>query len=655
MCVYTTHGLRWPFAALLAVAGLALGGQAMGGLRQRRVLSSVTLKRRKSWLLALDAFGSVTCTATTGTGNTYPAGISYNRILPGDLTVNLANDVTVNLQTVGTAVSVTNAVGGNVFVNDAGATITAVSPGNANNGIHAQSVTGNVIVTSSGIITLGNSVGGENAIFAGTGGGTASVTYTGPSSGPGLIAGGQESSGIQALNFGNGDAIITASGNVAVSGPNVYGLIAHAGFQLAGAGDASVTFHSGTINASGVAPRGILAWVDGNGSATVTTDAGTFINITGGSPGVLLYTDTATAANGQKLVANIESTITGVGRRARGIEADSNADAPIFVTYTGPGITTAGERANGINGLSRSGSVNVISTGPITTNGFRAYGILADSGTILSSTTFNGAPPGGEPTVVTPSVSGPGGSIVVTTSGQGSITTQGVESHGIWATSTTGTVQVTTTNVSTTGEFSAGINAAGGGGTTVNVAQGASVKGGWQSDVTGVGPTDGLPAAGVILNSSGGTATLNNFGSIGALSDRAVAGDPVVINNGIITGFVQFTGGGNSIENNGLFDLRHFAQTTPNGGRDTLRVAIADLGEGPGNTFNNTGTGTLRLAAVTGATTLDNTGSISRSTTLITACWRPAARCRATWSGWRVSPTRARSICKATPSPATCS
>ena len=61
--------------------------------------------------------------------------------------------------------------------------------------------------------------------------------------------------------------------------------------------------------------------------------------------------------------------------------------------------------------------------------------------------------------MVTPSAGGPGGSIVVTTSGQGSITTQGVESHGIWATSTTGTVQVNATNVSTTGQFSTGINA----------------------------------------------------------------------------------------------------------------------------------------------------------------------------------------------------
>ena len=238
------------------------------------------------------------------------------------------------------------------------------------------------------------------------------------------------------------------------------------------------------------------------------------------------------------------------------------------MTYTGPGITTAGADAHGIAGLSGSGSVNVTSTGPITTNGSGAFGILADSGTIASRTTITGAP-GAEPIVVTPSVSGaPGGSIVVTTSGQGSITTQGVESHGIWATSTTGTVQVTATNVSTTGEFSAGINAAGGGGTTVNVAQGASVMGGWQADLTSVGSTYGLPAAGVILG--GGTATLTNDGSIGALSDRAVASSPLfpgsnntsIINNGTITGFVQLVGGNNSIVNNGLFNLRHFADTT---------------------------------------------------------------------------------------------
>ena len=69
---------------------------------------------------------------------------------------------------------------------------------------------------------------------------------------------------------------------------------------------------------------------------------------------------------------------------------------------------------------------------------------------------------------------------------------------------------------------------------------------------------------------------------------------------------MQFTGGDNSILNNGLFNLRHFADTTGDGVRDTLRVAIADLGDGPNNSFTNNGT--LALPAVTGATTLDSTG-----------------------------------------------
>src|SRR5262249_50435117 len=146
----------------------------------------------------------------------------------------------------------------------------------------------------------------------------------------------------------------------------------------------------------------------------------------------------------------------------------------------------------------------------------------------------------------------------------------------------------------------------GSGGVAVNV-QAGSVMGGWQKDLASFGDTYGLQAAGIFL-SSPGIATLTNNGFIGALSDRAIAGDPTVFNNGTITGFVQFIGGNNSIINNGTFDLRHFAQTTPNGGRDMLRVAIADLGDGPNNSFVNTNNGTLRLPAVTGATTLDPMG-----------------------------------------------
>ena len=142
---------------------------------------------------------------------------------------------------------------------------------------------------------------------------------------------------------------------------------------------------------------------------------------------------------------------------------------------------------------------------------------------------------------------------------------------------------------SPTGEFSTAISATGGGNVTVNVAQGGSVMGGWQADLTGVGATwFGLPAAGVILSSTGGTATLTNDGSIGALSDRAVLGDPVIINNGTMTGFVS-SRASTTASNNGTFNLRHFADTNGDGVRDTLRVAVSDLG-GPGSTFTNNGT-----------------------------------------------------------------
>src|SRR5258707_5154 len=83
---------------------------------------------------------------------------------------------------------------------------------------------------------------------------------------------------------------------------------------------------------------------------------------------------------------------------------------------------------------------------------------------------------------------------------------------------TTGSVQVNATNVTTRGEFGNGISATGGsGGVKVTVPSGGSIMGGWQADLTSVGLTSGLQAAGVNLSSIGGTATLTNFGSIGAL------------------------------------------------------------------------------------------------------------------------------------------
>ena len=65
-----------------------------------------------------------------------------------------------------------------------------------------------------------------------------------------------------------------------------------------------------------------------------------------------------------------------------------------MVNYTGPGITTAGGGGIGILALANngggpginSGGVTVASSGPITTSGVEALGIVADSGTIYNAT-----------------------------------------------------------------------------------------------------------------------------------------------------------------------------------------------------------------------------------------------------------------------------
>ena len=232
--------------------------------------------------------------------------------------------------------------------------------------------------------------------------------------------------------------------------------------------------------------NGIFAGADGNGTAEVTTLAGTTIIVSGTLPGESTPTQSLTAgitaelggaaSLGSAITVNAASTINMFGKvtpnssifgNPVGIRALSKAvtdSAPIVVNYTGPGITTEGGGGIGILALARngggpginSGGVTVISSGPITTSGVEAVGIVADGGTIYNATR---SPP------VTP---GPGGNILVTASG--TIATQGAEAHGIWATSTTGTVQVNATNVSTTGQFSTAINASAPGSTEPAVA-----------------------------------------------------------------------------------------------------------------------------------------------------------------------------------------
>ena len=441
----------------------------------------------------------------------------------------------------------------------------------------------------------------DNAIFAITYGDStvARVIYDAGAT-AGITSSGANSTGIQADNRGTGDVSIDASGNISghlgtPSGFTFLGLDAVAGDTtgsgLGGAGNAFVIYRSGTINVQGNGAAGIFATAN-VGSATIETLTGTSIIVSqefpsdAPQPGVDAFSTngnaTDTVASTILINGNPAVPTTNYKSNPTGIRASTDLSGSASVTYTGPGITVHGGGGLGIvavagseNASAASGSatVNATGSGPIVADGSNAVGILADSGTIRNINSSGGRPP----------------------------------------TTITGLVQVTASNVSTPGQFGTAISATGGGGgVTVNIPSGGLIMGGWQAGTTSVGSVYGFPAAGVILGSSVGTATLTNDGSIGALSDRAVASSPLfpsnnttINNNGTITGFVQLVGGDNSIVNNGTFDLRDFEDTTGSGVRDTVRVAVADLGTGPNNSFTNNGT--VALASVTGATKLDNT------------------------------------------------
>jgi hypothetical protein len=396
--------------------------------------------------------GIVTCTSTPGippgtVGNPYPGGISYLQTTPAtDLHVNLDSDVNVTfLGTTGVAVTVDNR-GGQAILSANGAAITANAFGV--NGLVAttDNGSGNAIITASGPIQVGGS-----GIVAIARGDLASVTYNGP----GITSSGSSATVIQAVNNGGGDAFIEARGDlrgdVVGSGvPNgISGL-----FATAEVGNATVLFHSGTITAEGFFANGIFAAGGPVGSATVITDPGTtiivqIVNLNPADklkPGIAAETTGSAAANDFVTVV-AQSAINILGAAAAdpnlrndglGIRAFSFADAPISVSLLSPGsIKTEGGNGIGIVAASVGGSIAVNSSGPITTTGPGAFGILADSGNILNNNNM----------IINNPILTPGGSITATASGP--ISTLGPEAHGIWAASTTGPVQVNATNVST--------------------------------------------------------------------------------------------------------------------------------------------------------------------------------------------------------------
>ena len=184
--------------------------------------------------------------------------------------------------------------------------------------------------------------------------------------------------------------------------------------------DGNVTIASGTVSTGGASSAGIYA----SGANRVTVTSGTVVTSGDNSPGIDARQSGYRRAGGGD-PPPCEANCGGYGDRRRLIAGPAGPVADIGV---GPGVTinstsmtTTGNHSPGINGVSNDGWVQITS-GTVHTSGDYSTGIIADAFDDVQITS-------------------------------GSVTTEGYTSPGIDAYSQTGSIDITSTSVSTRGRL----------------------------------------------------------------------------------------------------------------------------------------------------------------------------------------------------------
>lgn len=366
------------------------------------------------------------------------------------------------------------------------------------------------------------------------------------------------STGLYSLSNAAGNVLATSAGTIVTTKDDAFGLYAFLGNSLS-SGKVTIELHeTGTVSTDGVWSNGIAALQYGLGDVLVQS-SGAITTLGEGSYGI---------------VSDLSNAV-------------SAAEASVVLEGNGT-VRTAGDGSHAI-GVYNSGtgtsSVRLLGNAALSTQGLTAHGV--DSASV--------------------------GALTVSQAAASKVEVSGMEAFGLNLDSDTGIGVQLEGLVSASGEFAVGVAArAATGDVQQLVESAASVRGGWQSDLAGIGTTSGHQATGVLLE-AGGAARLINRGAISAGSDRAVvasSGDITVDNAGRIDGFITFSGGGAAAFNNAsaaTFEVRHFADTDGDGMRDTKRVAISDFGSTT-SVFNNAGGALVKLATVENASSTDAAG-----------------------------------------------
>ncbi len=569
---------------------------------------------------AASPLGVATC--DNALDNPYAAGITYNSPTH---TVNVGTGIEVNRSTGLDFNGVTLVGGAGALTVNLAEGVIITTEGLRADGVEVRG-TGNISITSGADISVNATSAdgsGTNGLFGWNMGGVGDIVISQLENST-ITVTGDEGSGIFGLNQGSGSIVLTSAGTISTAGLLGYGLNAMS--YPGGGGDTTVILtETGSILTDGRRSAGLYSLNYGTGDA-IAIAHGAITTRQYSSDGILADINSATSAGNALVTVSDTANIHTIGDESNGAWALNwglgRAEISSAATVVTDGIAANGLHSNIRNaGSTAAATIDLVGNGSVVTNGELAHGIHArnigsgaadmtmGSGTSIQThgnraNGVNGLSVGGSTSFLQAS------GAVITATGQQAF---GVNLEG----QTTASADLRGT-VTSTGEFGVGAATFATAGAADMVIDAATVvTGGWQADVASLGADTARPSAGVLMG-SGVSSQLTVRGIIGAGSDRAIAdigrqaatpGNLTVDSTGLVTGFIELAGGGTNTYNNnagGLFDVRHFADTDGDGTRDTKRVSISDFGAAS-SSFNNLAAGIVRLAPVTGETTVDAT------------------------------------------------
>lgn len=460
------------------------------------------------------------------------------------------------------------------------------------------------------------------------------------------------SRGIQVTAWGDSvatDIEVINSGNITTSGPVGVGISTYNTTRSS----TSRINNTGRITTTGDAGQGINSITQADNSNIVVTNTGAISTAGGsGSAGIFALTSASGGSNSMSIIN--AGSISTLGLGAHGIAGQASQGGNVEITSSGR-IVTSGESSAGISvgHSSGGGAVAIHQTGgTIATSGTRSAGIKTDiswqatSQTIETSSSSSITTQGdGAPGIFAATSGGFSSTSVLIVNHAGSINTQGtsacaittpsgcyssLNSNGIF-TNNHGPTQVTSSGqISVRGENADGVHMrdniysplSGSSGVLAGLHDlrilGGSISGGW-------GTGAGIRTA----RAKNATITIAAGASVGALSDLAIrdadpgatslSGPTQLVNNGVITGYVELRGGNDTFVNDsaGLLNLRNYADTNGDGVRDLKAVSITDLGGSTelvnhGRIYVATvpGSNGIEEARIKGLTTLLNAGGV---------------------------------------------